>query len=313
MQAVSADGLIIAYIAGNVHFTFKLCYNTTMLPDNSGHERKIEMKKLIAVIVAVLLLSGLCGAIAVSAEESDILTVEVADGELTIEVNGDFGDTDWIGIYPAAQDTYQISTVWWYVGNDGGTWVFPDDAAVASRNREGVFNGFELVPGEYFAIVLANDGYEPFDGMEPVYFEIGDEPEPTAEPTANPTAEPIGDPTAEPVDEPTAEPIDEPTAEPTAEPTVEPTLAPTDAPTEAPTEAPTQAPTAAPTQAPVDNTPTAAPVDNTATEAPADNNADDKSDGPKTGLIIGLICGAVVIAAVIVAVVLAKKKAGKNK
>ena len=301
MQAVSADGLIIAYIAGNVHFTFKLCYNTTMLPDNSGHERKIEMKKLIAVIVAVLLLSGLCGAIAVSAEESDILTVEVADGELTIEVNGDFGDTDWIGIYPAAQDTYQISTVWWYVGNDGGTWVFPDDAAVASRNREGVFNGFELVPGEYFAIVLANDGYEPFDGMEPVYFEIGDEPEPTANPTAEPTANPTAEPTADP------------TANPTAELTVEPTQDPTDAPTEAPTEAPTQAPTAAPTQAPVDNTPTAAPVDNTATDAPADNNADDKSGGPKTGLIIGLICGAVVIAAVIVAVVLAKKKAGKNK
>ncbi|MBO5077514.1 MAG: PT domain-containing protein [Clostridia bacterium] len=271
-----------------------------MPPDNSGHERKIEMKKLIAVIVAVLLLSGLCGAISVSAEESDILTVEVADGELTIEVNGDFGDTDWIGIYPAAQDTYQISTVWWYVGNDGGTWVFPDDAAVASRNREGVFNGFELVPGEYFAIVLANDGYEPFDGMEPVYFEIGDEPEPTA----NPTAEPTANPTAEPVDEPTAGPNDEPTAEPTSEPTVEPTAAPTDV----PTEAPTQAPTAAPTQAPTD-----APVDNTATDAPADNNADDKSGDPKTGLIIGLICGAVVIAAVIVAEVLAKKKAGKNK
>lgn len=273
----------------SVHSSFKLCYNTTMPPDNSGHERKIEMKKLIAILVAVLLLSGLCGAIAVSAEESDILTVEVAGGELTIEVNGDFGDKDWIGIYPGEQDTYEGSTIWWYVGYYGGTWVFPDDAAVANRNREGVFDGFDLVPGEYFAIVLADDGYEPFDDMEPVYFVISDETEPTAEPTANPTAEPIGDPTAEP--------------------TVEPTLAPTDA----PTEAPTQAPTAAPTQAPVDNTPTAAPVDNTATDAPADNNADDKSGGPKTGLIIGLICGAVVIAAVIVAVVLAKKKAGKNK
>jgi hypothetical protein len=256
-----------------------------MPPDNSGHERKIEMKKLIAILVAVLLLSGLCGAIAVSAEESDILTVEVSGGELTIEVNGDFGDKDWIGIYPGEQDTYEGSTIWWYVGYYGGTWVFPDDAAVANRNREGVFDGFDLVPGEYFAIVLADDGYEPFDDMEPVYFVISDEPEPTAEPTANPTDEPIGDPTAEP--------------------TAEPTLAPTDA--------PTQAPTAAPTQAPVDNTPTAAPVDNTATDAPADNNADDKSGGPKTGLIIGLICGAVVIAAVIVAVVLAKKKAGKNK
>ncbi len=293
-----------------VHSSFKLCYNTTVLPDNSGHERKIEMKKLIAVIVAVLLLSGLCGAIAVSAEESDILTVEVADGELTIEVNGDFGDTDWIGIYPAAQDTYQISTVWWYVGNDGGTWVFPDDAAVASRNREGVFNGFELVPGEYFAIVLANDGYEPFDGMEPVYFEIGDEPEPTA----NPTAEPTADPTANPTAEPTANPTANPTAELTVEPTQDSTDAPTEAPTQAPTAAPTQAPVDnTPTAAPVDNTPTAAPVDNTSTEAPKDNNADNKSNGPKTGLIIGLICGAVVIAAVIVAVVLAKKKAGKNK
>ena len=99
----------------------------------------------------------------------------------SIFLTGDFGYTDWIGVYPEGktEGDYSNATYWWYVGEEGGTWTLPDDAAaleVFGDNR--IYNAAgedgKLVPGRYKAIVLANDGYFPLDDMDPVYFEVKD-------------------------------------------------------------------------------------------------------------------------------------------
>ncbi len=133
------------------------------------------MKKIIAVAIALLLLTGSLFSVTGSAEE-EMLKIEVKDGSLTVTIEGDFGSTDWIGFYPESQaGDYKGSILWWYIGSEGDTWVLPEDDHVVMRNSPGVFNDDgELVPGKYCAILLANDGYEPIDDMDPVFFEIKD-------------------------------------------------------------------------------------------------------------------------------------------
>lgn len=235
------------------------------------------MKKIalfIALVMAVsLLFAGLPGF-----AEDELLTIEIKDGELIVTIDGDFGPTDWIGFYPEDHDGYRDSTIWWYIGGGDYTWSLPDEEYIVQRNRDGVFNEDGLIPGKYYAILLANDGYEPIDDMEPVYFEIKD-------PSETATDEP-----AQSTDEP-AQPTDEPAQ-------------PTDAPaTEVPS---TEAPA---TEVPVTNAPATEKADS-ATPEPgnSDNKADDKKNGANVGLIIGIVCGVIVIAAVIAAILIKKGK-----
>jgi hypothetical protein len=262
---------------------------------------------LTAVLTAVvLLLSAFC----VFADD-EMLAIEVTDDELIVTVTGDFGYTDWIGFYPEDHDGYQGSTIWWYVGDEGGEWTLPDDDYVVQRNTPGVFDEYGLVPGRYFVILLANDGYEPIDDMEPIYFEIKDPNAATEAPTEASTEVPTEVPTEGQSGDPTEGPGDA-TDAPAA----------TEVPTEVPTEAPTEAPTAAPTDAPTEKPATAAP----ATEAPAtdadvdaptkapDDSGDDKTDakpGVNKGLIIGIVCGVIAVAAVIAVVLIVKGKKKK--
>ena len=248
------------------------------------------MKKIalfIALVMAVsLLFAGLPGF-----AEDELLTIEIKDGELIVTIDGDFGPTDWIGFYPEDHDGYRDSTIWWYIGGGDYTWSLPDEEYIVQRNRDGVFNEDGLIPGKYYAILLANDGYEPIDDMDPIYFEIKDPSETATDEPAQATDEP-----AQPTDEP-AQPTDEPAQ-------------PTDAPaTEVPaTEAPaTQAPA---TEAPVTNAPA---TENAGSATPdsgnSDNKANENKNGVNVGLIIGIVCGAVVLAAAIIAgVIIAKKK-----
>ncbi len=254
------------------------------------------MKKtalFIALVMAVsLLFAGLLGF-----AEDELLTIEIKDGELIVTIDGDFGPTDWIGFYPEDHEGYNDSTIWWYIGGGDYTWSLPDEEYIVQRNTEGVFNEDGLIPGKYFAILLANDGYEPIDDMEPIYFEIKDPSETATDEPAQSTDEP-----AQPTDE-SAQPTDEP-AQPTDEP-----AQPTDAPaTEVPaTEVPaTQAPA---TEVPVTNAPATEKADS-ATPEPgnSDNKADDKKNGANVGLIIGIVCGVIVIAAVIAAILIKKGK-----
>lgn len=134
------------------------------------------MKKIIAVAVALLIMTALLFSLTSSAAEEEMLKIEVKDGSITVTVEGDFGGTDWIGFYPASQaGSYSGSILWWYLESEGGTWVLPEDEDVVTRNTDGVFDDEgNLVPGEYCAILLANDGYAPIDDMEPVFFEVKD-------------------------------------------------------------------------------------------------------------------------------------------
>ena len=247
------------------------------------------MKKIalfIALVMAVsLLFAGLPGF-----AEDELLTIEIKDGELIVTIDGDFGPTDWIGFYPEDHDGYRDSTIWWYIGGGDYTWSLPDEEYIVQRNRDGVFNEDGLIPGKYYAILLANDGYEPIDDMDPIYFEIKDPSETATDEPAQATDEP-----AQPTDEP-AQPTDEPAQ-------------PTDAPaTEVPaTEAPaTQAPA---TEAPVTNAPA---TENAGSATPdsgnSDNKANENKNGVNVGLIIGIVCGVIVIAAVVAAILIKKGK-----
>ena len=134
------------------------------------------MKKALAIIIAALMLVAVFCAISVSAEENELLKIEVTDDSIIITAEGDFGYTDWIGFYPATHtNSYEGSTIWWYLGTEGGVWELPDDEDVVQRNTAGVFDETgALVPGKYFAILLANVGYGALDDLEPVFFEIKD-------------------------------------------------------------------------------------------------------------------------------------------
>ena len=247
------------------------------------------MKKIalfIALVMAVsLLFAGLPGF-----AEDELLTIEIKDGELIVTIDGDFGPTDWIGFYPEDHDGYRDSTIWWYIGGGDYTWSLPDEEYIVQRNRDGVFNEDGLIPGKYYAILLANDGYEPIDDMDPIYFEIKDPSETATDEPAQATDEP-----AQPTDEP-AQPTDEPAQ-------------PTDAPaTEVPaTEAPaTQAPA---TEAPVTNAPATEKAGSaTPDSGNSDNKANENKNGVNVGLIIGIVCGVIVIAAVVAAILIKKGK-----
>lgn len=72
-------------------------------------------------------------------------------------------------------------------------------------------------------------------------YEDGDDPQPTAAPTAAPTATPTAAPTATPTAAPSATPTAKPTAAPTAAPTAKPTADPSATPTAKPTATPAPA------------------------------------------------------------------------
>ena len=54
------------------------------------------MKKALAIIIAALMLVAVFCAISVSAEENELLKIEVTDDSIIITAEGDFGYTDWI-------------------------------------------------------------------------------------------------------------------------------------------------------------------------------------------------------------------------
>ena len=144
------------------------------------------MKKVVfAVLVAVLSLSMM-----VSAFAAEALKVEVKDGNVVITVDpagteqGSFDANDWIGIYPADKESYNDSSLWWYLPDEAATWTLPADKAVSDRIADLIDENDQLIPGSYKAILLDNDSYDPIDGMEPVYFEVTEPAQPvTAETT----------------------------------------------------------------------------------------------------------------------------------
>ncbi len=138
------------------------------------------MKKLLAIIICL----AMCVAMITipSFAEGEILTVKLTDDGLVINADpdaterGNFGPADWIGIYPESHDGYNDSSMWWYVGEDGGEWVLPDEMDVG-ENRTFIDQNGEFVPGKWKIIILENDGYFPLEDMDPIYFEIPDHSE----------------------------------------------------------------------------------------------------------------------------------------
>lgn len=143
---------------------------------------KKAAKAIIAIVLSVIMLASLT--VSAFADEEERLKVEVRDGKLIFTVIGDFGYNDWIGVYEAdrAEGEYSTSYYWWYITGDyleGGEYVFPDDfeevrSVADDRLSKMLDEDGNIKPGKFKAIILASDGYEPVDDMEPVYFEIKD-------------------------------------------------------------------------------------------------------------------------------------------
>jgi hypothetical protein len=114
-------------------------------------------------------------------------------------------------------------------GEAGNCWASGTVSGVATWRAPGT-------PGVYEVRLIVSDG-EAFVGRQLALrvTEVGEQPEPTPEPTEEATAAPTEEPTVEatqtagpaPTTEPTPVPTEEPTPEPTAEPTVEATAVPT--------------------------------------------------------------------------------------
>lgn len=141
-------------------------------------------KKMLALVVAVALAVSAMSMLAVQAANG--LDVEVNGSNITVKVTGTTGDKDWVGIYKEGETVDPdkdgaISLVWYYVTDTTKTINWPADKAVAdatcdgasAKNRPDELNtDSSLKPGKYYAIVLANGGYEQVSGIDKVAFEI---------------------------------------------------------------------------------------------------------------------------------------------
>jgi hypothetical protein len=124
------------------------------------------MKKLTSILICVSIVLALCAATAFADCEINVTRL---DGGFSVEVTGEFGDKDWVGIYKAGE-SYGTgagnvpSLVWWYVSEIQGPLSFPEDASRVRQNRldEFVADG-DVIPGDYVIYVLSNDGYELLD------------------------------------------------------------------------------------------------------------------------------------------------------
>lgn len=149
-------------------------------------------KKIMALILVAALAISAMSILAVQAAAG--LEVTVDGSNVTFKVNAATADKDWIGVYKVGE-TYGpekdgdgnatgnvTSILWWYPNSaDTKTIAWPADKAKAdattsetsAKNRPADINeDFTLKPGKYYAVLLANDGYELVAGTEKVEFEI---------------------------------------------------------------------------------------------------------------------------------------------
>ena len=271
---------------------------------------KCGLSVLLAVVFASMsMLTAFAGS--TESDFGDVISVTFEDGVLTVEADGDFGSTDWIGVYKEGETTDPnsggvASIFWWYIGVDGGEVSYPDDAGGSTvlYNRyeelDGESANSPLKPGNYQVIVMVNDGYQILEGTEPVNFTVPEPVQPTEVPgTAVPTDIPASDVPA------TEDPATDVPAEPTDVPTEEPTEVITEVPTEVPAETATDIPADEPTEAAA----TDKPAD--ATAVPAEGTAEPKDAQTKkanTGLIIGICAAAAVVIAAAAGILIARSK-----
>lgn len=136
------------------------------------------MKKLIPVILGIVVLLTAMAGTGIARAEDQSLEVSVIDGKMIVTVSGDFGGTDWIGIYKEGESADPnnggiASLVWWYVNEMKNTVTLPDDVKSIRNNRidEFIADG-KIISGSYTVICMADDGYELKDGMDPVTVNI---------------------------------------------------------------------------------------------------------------------------------------------
>ncbi len=147
-------------------------------------------KKLMAlVLVAVMAISAMS---IFTVQAANSLDVTVDGSNVKFTVTGEYGSTDWVGVYCEGEkygsgDGTVTSVIWWYLNKDSESLVWPADVDTAKAandaidpqygpiNRREMFvseDDFSLKPGKYYAAVFANGGYELVEGYEIVNFEV---------------------------------------------------------------------------------------------------------------------------------------------
>ena len=121
------------------------------------------MKRIITLLLCAAMLLSL-GMISSSAEFE--MGVGITDEGFIVEVSGEFGEKDWIGLYKVGEqygtgDGCVASIIWWYVNEISGDLSFPEDVSKVYQNRLGdLVQDGEIVPGEYVLYCFVDDGYE---------------------------------------------------------------------------------------------------------------------------------------------------------
>lgn len=139
-----------------------------------------HLKKTIAFLLSLALVIGLFG-VQIFADGAEgpkqTLKVSTEPGKMTVTLEGQFGEKDWVGIYKAGE-TYDpdnggiASLVWWYVGENGCEVELPATEGVSfNRYEEFILDG-NIIPAEYEVVVFANDGYLPLEGCPGKYVTV---------------------------------------------------------------------------------------------------------------------------------------------
>ncbi len=158
-------------------------------------------KKMMAFVLVIAIAISAMSIFAVQAANS--LDVQVDGSKVKFTVTGEYGSTDWVGVYCEGDqygsgDGTVVSVIWWYLNKDSESLVWPTDVdtAIAANNaidpqygpinRREMFvseDDFSLKPGKYYAAVFANGGYELVEGYDIVEFEVKASSEQPSTPT----------------------------------------------------------------------------------------------------------------------------------
>lgn len=97
------------------------------------------------------------------------VSAKVEDGKFVVTVTGDFGEKDWVGIYKEGENPEETASIlYFYVGENGGTFTLPVEGMTANRLAEILDADGNLVPGNFVVYLFANDGYTTVDNTQGV-------------------------------------------------------------------------------------------------------------------------------------------------
>ena len=272
--------------------------------------KRTFFQRILAALVACLMLAGTLGAVTASAEDwrDTMIAVSWTDMEgnmmsvpaMPVEVPDGRTGIFWVQVPAEVLGglTLQIESpahAYVYMPENGTLLTDVMDAGMTLDGPAVPIQAMEENDMVLFMLYISTQ--VPYPVMETEAPVVTEEPTPeptevpTPEPTEVPTPEPTEVPTPEPAEVPTPVPTEVPTPEPTEVPTPVPTEVPTPEPTEVPTPVPTEVPTEAPTEVPVTEVPvtevpvtevpvTEVPVAEAVAEAPAEEEEEPEEEEP---------------------------------